>query len=79
MLYFFKRLLCCVNIHWSGRSDMGGMGDAIQCDICKCDSYGPGFVINDRATDKRGDFNTLFVLISIICICVAILTLAVAQ
>jgi hypothetical protein len=54
-----KRLLCCVNVHWSGRTDGGGMGDAIQCDICKCDYYPSGagwpfdgIVIHDHSKEQ---------------------------
>lgn len=52
MKHFLLRILCCFGIHWAGRSDGGGMGDAIQCDICKCDYYGPGWVVHDRSKEN---------------------------
>jgi hypothetical protein len=45
-----KRLLCFLSLgllHWEGRRG-GGMGDAIQCDICHCDRYGPGWIIKEH-------------------------------
>lgn len=49
MKKLFKRFLCVFGVHWSGRTDGGAMGDAIQCAICGCDHYGPGWVVHDRS------------------------------
>lgn len=43
----WKRCLCVIGIHWTGRSDGGGMGDAVSCDVCGMDRYGPAIIVND--------------------------------
>lgn len=53
MSYLLKRLLCVFGVHWSGRTDGGAMGDAMQCDICGLDAYDAiGVVIHDRSKDN---------------------------
>ena len=46
---WLKLILCRLSlgfIHWEGRNDGGGMGDAIRCDICGRDDYGVGWVVH---------------------------------
>ena len=44
---WWMRILCCFGIHWHGRRDGGGMGDAIQCHVCGLDAYFmPGFIVH---------------------------------
>ncbi len=47
----WKRILCDFGIHWSGRSNGGGMGDAYSCDICGRDNYSPCFLVHDRSKE----------------------------
>lgn len=46
---WWMRLLCTFGVHWSGRSDGGLMGDAVSCDVCGMDRYGPAFIVHDRS------------------------------
>lgn len=43
---WWMRLLCVVGIHWHGRTDGGGMGDAYQCHVCGRDNYCPCVIIH---------------------------------
>lgn len=47
----YKRLLCCLDVHWSGTIDGGGMGDSHHCDICGRRTYRELLFIYPRSLD----------------------------
>lgn len=53
---WWMRILCIFGIHWHGRKDGGGMGDAFQCHVCKRDDYAPwGIIIHreDKPNERK--------------------------
>ena len=47
----WMRILCVFGIHWHGRTDGGGMGDATQCHVCGLDTYGGGFIVHKEENE----------------------------
>lgn len=43
---WWMKVLCMFGIHWHGRTDGGGMGDANQCHVCGLDTYGRALIIH---------------------------------
>lgn len=43
---WWMRVLCVFGIHWHGRKDGGGMGDANQCHVCGLDTYATLFIVH---------------------------------
>ena len=52
MKEYFLKILCILGIHWIGRDDQGGMGDARTCDLCKYSWY-PQFLSGHVLIHKR--------------------------
>ena len=59
---YWMRLLCMVGVHWHGRSDGGGMGDAYSCHVCGRDNYWPCFIVHDESGGR--EFGMRFITIS---------------
>lgn len=47
-------ILCCLGIHWHGRKDGGGMGDANQCHVCYLDTYRDIIIVHREDTNEDG-------------------------